>query len=80
MRPSSPRWRPSPATAAAAELDVPYVDLNASICPSDTCPVVVGGVLVYRDTAHLSDTYVRTLIPQLAAAFDSVGVFDSSTT
>ncbi|MEU6857414.1 acyltransferase family protein [Glycomyces sp. NPDC046736] len=33
-----------------------------------TCPVVVGNLMVYRDTNHLSARFVSELAPQLAAA------------
>ncbi|MEP3656154.1 MAG: acyltransferase family protein [Litorimonas sp.] len=36
-------------------------DLNDNICQPDTCPAVVGNILVYRDAHHLTATYSRTL-------------------
>jgi peptidoglycan/LPS O-acetylase OafA/YrhL len=52
--------------AAAAGLDrVRLVDLNDAICPDTRCAPVIGGVLVYRDTNHLTATYARTLAPRL---------------
>lgn len=57
-------------TAAALVGGISVIDLNDAICPGDECPVVVGNVMVYRDTTHLSDTYARTLIPLLASALD----------
>lgn len=36
------------------------------ICPDDECVPVIGHVLVYRQTSHLTDTYVRTLTDDLA--------------
>lgn len=44
------------------------VDLNDFVCPRDVCAPVIGDVVVYRDSNHLTDTYVRTLTPRLAAA------------
>jgi hypothetical protein len=35
------------------------------ICPEETCPAVIGDVLVYRNGAHLTRTYVGTLTPWL---------------
>ncbi|THV27906.1 acyltransferase family protein [Glycomyces paridis] len=40
-------------------------DLTDYICAAATCPPVVGNVLVYRDDAHLTNTYARTLAPYL---------------
>ncbi len=57
--------------AAAASLrNVTLVDLNDAICPTDRCAAVIGGVLVYRDTNHLTATYAATLAPRLNAALE----------
>ena len=50
---------------AAAELTkgATYVDLDNSVCPSDPCPPIIGNVLVYRDTDHMTATYAATLEP-----------------
>lgn len=45
------------------ELNV--IDLTDAICPQAQCAPVVGGVAVYRDSNHLSATYVRSLAPRL---------------
>ncbi|WP_281166632.1 SGNH hydrolase domain-containing protein, partial [Ruania albidiflava] len=53
--------------AAAEEVpDVELVDMTDQICPEETCVPVIGNVLVYRQTSHVTDTYVRTLTPDLA--------------
>ena len=50
--------------AAADQLEqVHTVDMTDFICPTDTCVPVIGNVLIYRQTTHLTDTYVRTLTP-----------------
>lgn len=41
------------------ELEV--IDLTDYICPQESCAPVIGGVSVYRDTNHLSATYVASL-------------------
>jgi peptidoglycan/LPS O-acetylase OafA/YrhL len=51
--------------AAAKVPGVTVIDLNDAICPTDVCAAVIGGVLVYRDSNHLTDTYARTLGPRL---------------
>ena len=43
--------------------NVHYVDLSDSFCGKEYCKPVVGNVLVYRDSHHLSATYARTLAP-----------------
>ncbi|MDT0202924.1 SGNH hydrolase domain-containing protein, partial [Nocardioides sp. AE5] len=57
---------PALAAAAAEMDDVPVIDLNAWICPEEQCVPVIGNVLIYRQTSHLTDTYVRSLAPRLA--------------
>lgn len=42
------------------------VDMTDLFCTEDHCPMTVGGVIVYRDTAgHISATFSRTLGPFL---------------
>jgi peptidoglycan/LPS O-acetylase OafA/YrhL len=57
---------------AFTALDVPEgvakVDLTDYICEAESCPPVIGNVLVYRDDAHLTNTYAATLGPYLEAA------------
>ena len=43
------------------------VDLTDYICGPRACPPVVGNVLVYRDDAHMTNTYAATLGPYLEA-------------
>ncbi|GAA4685962.1 Peptidoglycan/LPS O-acetylase OafA/YrhL, contains acyltransferase and SGNH-hydrolase domains [Promicromonospora umidemergens] len=52
--------------AAAAEVeDADVVDMNDLVCNEDVCPAVIGGVLVYRQGSHLTDSYVRSMTPVL---------------
>ncbi|MFD5867241.1 acyltransferase family protein [Corynebacterium sp. NPDC060344] len=44
------------------------IDLSDAICRRDHCPAVVGNVLVYRDSNHLSVAYADSLQPALARA------------
>jgi len=43
------------------------VDLADAICPGDPCAPVIGGVMVWRDSHHLTRTYVQSLAPRLEA-------------
>jgi hypothetical protein len=45
--------------------DARLVDSTPVVCPEKTCPAVIGDVLVYRNGAHLTPTYARTLAPWL---------------
>ncbi|GAB4085785.1 acyltransferase family protein [Myceligenerans cantabricum] len=53
---------------APATTGITHVDLTDSICGPETCDVVVGNVLAYRDADHMTGTYVQTLGPDLDAA------------
>ena len=55
-----------PAAPILARLDRAWsIDLNDYICEERHCPAVVGNVIVYRDSNHLSVAYVDTLQPAL---------------
>ncbi len=67
--------RPDPTAESVREGRFPgvyLVDLTAQICPpvagAGRCPAVRGGVLLYRDNTHLTDTAVRTLAPAFVTA------------
>jgi peptidoglycan/LPS O-acetylase OafA/YrhL len=42
------------------------VDPESWICTANTCPAVVGNMLVYRDDTHLTATFSRWLAPMVA--------------
>jgi peptidoglycan/LPS O-acetylase OafA/YrhL len=58
------------AEAAAGWPGAVAVDLTPWLCDDEGCPLVVGGVKVYRDLGHLTETYARTLAPYLGRALD----------
>jgi peptidoglycan/LPS O-acetylase OafA/YrhL len=47
------------------------IDLSDHYCTDTTCPAVVGGVLVYRDTTHITATWAMSLEPYLERALRS---------
>ncbi|GAA3330523.1 acyltransferase [Curtobacterium flaccumfaciens pv. beticola] len=47
------------------------VDFTDLYCTEDVCPPVIGGVLVYRDSSHVTRTWAATLVPYLARAVES---------
>ncbi len=52
---------------AAEEVEgVRLIDPTSEVCLKKACPAVIGDALVYRNGAHLTATYVRTLTPWLA--------------
>ncbi|MCL3817081.1 SGNH hydrolase domain-containing protein [Aeromicrobium wangtongii] len=59
-------WTPQDRDRVLTGLDdVHLIDLNPRLCSSRTCRVVLGHVLVYRDTHHLTATVARRLYPYL---------------
>ena len=52
----------------ATRTDTPVIDLTDWICPSQTCPAVIGGILVWKDNNHLTVEYSRTLAGPLGEA------------
>ncbi|WP_066639374.1 acyltransferase family protein [Serinicoccus hydrothermalis] len=61
------------------ETGAPVIDLNPWICPEeDTCPVALGGQLVYRQGSHLTDTYARSLTPFLYRGLSELGFTEAS--
>ncbi len=59
--------------AVAGAAGVTMIDPTAWVCPSEPCPVVIGRVLVYRDTHHLTATFSAALAPYLAARLPGLG-------
>jgi hypothetical protein len=65
--------KPDPAVIAAGRphrpgLRVDAVDLTPLFCDARRCLPVVGGVLVHKDTGHLTETFAATLGPYLDRA------------
>jgi hypothetical protein len=56
---------PTSYAARALHGTVPVVDMTSLICGRLACPPVVGNVLVYLDTRHLTQSYSQTLAPYL---------------
>ncbi|MBZ9862396.1 acyltransferase family protein [Mesorhizobium sp. CA12] len=56
------------ALAARSVAGVTLVDMNDALCSKDSCPAVVGNIVVLRDNHHLTATYALALAPYLAKA------------
>jgi peptidoglycan/LPS O-acetylase OafA/YrhL len=52
--------------AAASATGTPLIDLTGYFC-SDVCPPIIGNVLVYRDSHHMTATYSASLAGPLGA-------------
>jgi hypothetical protein len=62
-------WRHLLLERTAAEASgAAMVDLSHRICPRDPCPVVLDGMIVYRDSHHLTATFATSLAGDLEAA------------
>ena len=56
-------------SVAAAASGSTVIDLTSRICVGDgACPVVVNGLIVYRDDEHLTATFARSLAPAIGTA------------
>ena len=56
---------PTEYATRAASGKVPLINMDSLICGPDTCPPVVGNVLVYQDSHHLTSAYALTTAPYL---------------
>jgi hypothetical protein len=59
------RHLPTVYATRATHGKVPLIDMNPFICGPDICSPVVGNVLVYQDSHHLTSTYALTTAPYL---------------
>ena len=50
---------------AAEATGIELISPVPKLCNDELCPAVIGNVLVYRDTYHMSATYAETLAPWL---------------
>ncbi|BBZ07717.1 acyltransferase [Mycolicibacterium doricum] len=48
------------------------IDMSGALCRYDYCRAAEGNILIYRDSHHLSATYVRSLAPELGRRIGAV--------
>ena len=68
--------------AATKATGAHLIDLTKRVCRADPCPVVVDGMIVFRDMRHLTATFSRSLAPDLdrrLASFIDSGTAPSAT-
>lgn len=65
-------WTPTDPLPEATELAGAHlIETRDFFCTEDSCPAVIGGVKVFRDTVgHVTDTYIQTMTPYLAERID----------
>lgn len=59
--------RPDPLYLAAESAGIKVIDMSDQICPDASCKPVVAGMLVWRDSHHVSATFAEHLRPVLAS-------------
>lgn len=65
-------FEPVNSEAADEVPGVRLIDVAPMLCRDGTCPAVIGNVIVYRNDAHLTATYVRTLTTWLSHQLPTV--------
>lgn len=58
--------------AAEGQPGVSIVDMTDYFCADDACATVRGGVVVYRDSHHMTATYATTLAPLLGKKLETI--------
>lgn len=53
------------ATRKLHDARASVIDLTKYFCTQTTCPAVIGGVIVYFDGSHITNTYAMTLAPYM---------------
>lgn len=74
--PESWQWM-DPLAASAKSIDSKQLSIiypQDWFCPDARCEPVIGGVITYFDTAHITATYAQTLAPQLDASLRRSGL------
>jgi hypothetical protein len=76
-RPRASALLPDPAATAARESKskrVKLIDLTNFYCDTAVCFPVVGGVLVLKDTTHVTSAYATTMAPYVLRAIRKLGL------
>lgn len=60
--------------AAEGQRNAIAVNMTDYFCTASVCPLVVGGVFVYRDAQHITATYSRSLAPWLLRSLTHKGL------
>jgi peptidoglycan/LPS O-acetylase OafA/YrhL len=68
-------FRPDLVLAAAERLQVPTLDFSDNFCRAAHCPIMIGGVFVYRDRHHMTATFARTLAEPMSSKLSMISRF-----
>lgn len=55
-----------------ASVNINTLNVDDNFCKGNTCYTIIGGLIVYFDVGHMSDTYSRTLAPDIAPKLKSI--------
>ena len=61
----------APVQSVASRGGVHLLDFTDLICPQGYCTPVIGNVIVYRDSDHLTSTFLRTTLPWFTQRLDA---------
>lgn len=50
--------------------NVSFFDTSPYFCDDETCPPIIGNIIIYRDRAHLTTRYVETMAPVIGEALE----------
>jgi peptidoglycan/LPS O-acetylase OafA/YrhL len=69
------------ADLIAADLrpGVHLFDVTNAVCPHETCPAIIDGVLMYSDYSHITATAARILAPRLERQLATAGLIAQGT-
>jgi hypothetical protein len=56
----------------AESIGVTWIDPTDWVCPTDPCPVVIDGYLVYRDSGHIATSFATALAPYVDTMLPNV--------
>jgi hypothetical protein len=76
-RPRSSTLLPDPAATAVRRMHakrIRLIDLSRFFCDSQLCYPVIGGVLVLKDTTHVTSAYATTVAPYIKRAIKKLGL------
>ena len=62
------------ADARMRSAGVTAIDLNRFFCDGHRCYPVIGGALVYKDTTHVLEPFMRSLTPYVERELDGAGL------
>lgn len=51
--------------ASSRFTNVQIIDMNDQICPQGKCAAEIGGVIVFRDSQHMTASFAKSLAPEL---------------